>query len=107
MLKSTSLFASLTLSDRSIVALTSVATKAVSKVATGNAPATRISMFAKLDSLPIESSTLNKILAVPSKVSSGLKLMAPDEFTLHKPSLVLIVSWLPTVEGFKSILDKS
>ena len=95
--RSTSLFASLTLSDKSIVATVSAATLTLSAVATGVAPATITEIVELFDSLPSSSSTVYKITAVPSKSASGTKLTTPSAFALHTPSAVVRVFWLPVV----------
>ena len=55
---STSLFASVMLSDRSMVASTSALTVALSAVASGRAPSTVTETIAKGDSFPSSSSTV-------------------------------------------------
>ena len=105
--RSTSLFASLTLSDKSIVATVSAATLTLSAVDTGAAPATVTETVALFDSLPSSSSTVYGVVAVPSKSASGSKLTTPWAFALHTPSPVVNVFWLPDKFGSRSIVVTS
>ena len=91
------LFASVMLSDKSIVAELPAATTALSDVVTGATPAIVTETLAGADSLPSSSSTVKGIIASPSKPETGSKLTTPSASTFHTPSAVVKVFWFPGV----------